>query len=657
MLVKPSVDQALKKARSHAKKGKITEAQKLYQAVLLVSPKNIMVQQELTALNKLKQNNTSQSLPQEIVDQLVNLYNQGQFLTVVEQAQALTEQYPKTFIVWNILGASTAQIGKHDEAIEFYNKSIALKPDYAEAYGNMGNTLQEQGKLDEAIEAYNKAISLKPDYAEAYSNMGATLQEQGKLDEAIEAYNKAISLKPDYAEAYSNIGAALKEQGKHEKAIEVYNKALSLKPDYAEAYSNIGVALQEQGKLDEAIEAYNKALSFKPDYAVAYYNMGIVLKDQGKLDEAIEVCNKALSLKPDYAEAYSNIGVALEHQGKLDEAIEAYNKALSLKPDYAEAHLNLSITLLNSGKLHEGFDEYKWRWKTKKFLSQERHFLQPSWDKEKSLNGKRILLWCEQGIGDTLNWSSCLSLVASQAKKCILECQEKLVPLLERSFPNIEVKAANKSLDLKRDDFDFHLPMGSLYKHFIHEIEQNTKIDAYLVPDPVRVNFWRKRLNSLGKGPYIGISWKSSNMDMGRLSNYGTISELYPVFKLPNVTYINLQYTDFANDLTKIKKELGITIHNFDDLDHFNNIDDVAALCAALDMVVSTKTTVPLISAGVGSLTKIANWKQSPWNNILFNPRGPYIDIFERDTCDPWDRVFNLIADDILKLYENRSSS
>ena len=165
------------------------------------------------------------------------------------------------------------------------------------------------------------------------------------------------------------------------------------------------------------------------------------------------------------------------------------------------------------------------------------------------------------------------------------------------------------------------------------------------------------RLNSLGKGPYIGISWKSSNMDMGRLSNYGTISELYPVFKLPNVTCINLQYTDFANDLTKIKKELGITIHNFDDLDHFNNIDDVAALCAALDMVVSTKTTVPLISAGVGSLTKIANWKQSPWNNILFNPRGPYIDIFERDTCDPWDRVFNLIADDILKLYENRSSS
>ena len=133
------------------------------------------------------------------------------------------------------------------------------------------------------------------------------------------------------------------------------------------------------------------------------------------------------------------------------------------------------------------------------------------------------------------------------------------------------------------------------------------------------------------------------------MPNYATISELYPVLKLPDVTYVNLQYTDFTNDLTKIKKELGLTLHNFDDLDHFNNIDDVAALCAALDMVVSTKTSVPLISAGVGTLTKVANWKQSPWNNILLNPIGPLVDIFERDSRESWENVFNLIKNDILK--------
>jgi tetratricopeptide (TPR) repeat protein len=341
------------------------------------------------------------------------------------------------------------------------------------------------------------------------------------------------------------------------------------------------------------------------------------------------------------------MSTSLENQGKINEAKEALNKAISLNPDHAEAHQNLSYTLLNEGKLKEGLDKYEWRWKKSNNIAKQRHFLQPMWDGKQSLNGKRILLWCEQGLGDTIIWSSRLSLVTSHTKHCILECQPKLVPLLKRSFPNVEVKAEDRRLDLQRDDFDFHLPMGSLYKNFIQELSKTDKVDAYLVPDPVRVDYWKERLKSLGKGPFIGISWKSAKMDMIRLPNYATISELFPILRTPNVTFINLQYIDFAKDLSKVHDDLGVTVHNFDDLDHFNNIDDVAALCTALDMVVSTKTTVPLISAAVGTSTKLANWKQSPWNNVLLNPVGSLVDIFERDTWEPWDNVFNSIAEDL----------
>ena len=141
MLAKMSVEQSLMKASSYAKKGEVAEAQKLYQAVLQAFSKNKRAQQGLAALNKPKQIMLYKVLPQEAVDQLVNLYNQGQFSAVVEQAQALTKQYPEAFIVWNILGASAAQIGMLDEAIEAYKKSISLKPDYAEAYSNMGVAL------------------------------------------------------------------------------------------------------------------------------------------------------------------------------------------------------------------------------------------------------------------------------------------------------------------------------------------------------------------------------------------------------------------------------------------------------------------------------------------------------------------------------------
>ena len=136
----------------------------------------------------------------------------------------------------------------------------------------MGNALEAQGKLEDAIESYNKALAIKPDYAEAFVNMSNALKEQVKLEDAIEACNKALAIKPDYAEAYNNMGNALKDQGKMEDAMEAYNKALAIKPDYAEAYNNMGNTLQDQGKLEEAIEAYNKALAIKPDYAQAVGN-------------------------------------------------------------------------------------------------------------------------------------------------------------------------------------------------------------------------------------------------------------------------------------------------------------------------------------------------------------------------------------------------
>ena len=615
MLANLSVEQSLMKAQSHAKKGELEEAQKLYEAILKNLSNNIKAQQGLDTLNYPTQNHIIQNPPQEVIDQLVALYNQGQVTTVIKQAEALTAQYPDALIVWNILGASRAQVGTLDEAIEAYKKCILLKPDYADAHNNIGVALRNQGKLNEAIEAYKKAISFKPDYAGAYSNMGVALKDQEKFDEAIEAYKKAILIKPDYAEAYDNMG----------------------------------VALKNKGKLDEAIEAYKKAISLNPMHFKAYYNMGNALKYQGELEEAIKFFNKALAVKPDYADAYNNMALTLLYQDKMEEAIEACKKSISLKPDYAEAHHNLGITLLRSGKLKEGLDQLEWRWKNPEFLStKERHFLQPQWDGIENLHDKRIMIWCEQGIGDTLNWSSCLHLVASKAKHCILECQEKLVPLLKRSFPNVEIKAEDRSRDVERDDFDYHLPMGSLYKHFLDDIIKDPKPDAYLVPDPDRVNYWKERLKSLGKGPYIGIAWKSSVTSHYRSLHYPSISEWSPVLTIPEVTFINLQYKDYAEDLAKVKDELGVTVHNFEDLDQFNNIDDVAALCSALDMVTTNHGTAPLISAGVGTSTKLANWKQSPWNTIINNPRGPSVDIFERNTSEPWDNVFNLIQNEIL---------
>ena len=521
-MIKLSVDQSLLQAKNYAKKGQILEAEKLYKKILEAFPKNNRARDGLAAL-------VTVSAPQDL--QLLQYFQVGKYNEAENLAISFTQEFPNYQFGWKILGVLLGLSGRNFEAINANLKAIALLPQDAEVHNNLGSAFKEVNKLVEAEASYRQAIFLKPELTDAHYNLGVTLEELGKLDEAEVQYCQAISLKPDYAEAHCNLGSMLKEVGRLEEAEASCRQAIVLKPDFAEAYNNLGSTLKEGGKLKEAEVSFTHAIKLKPNFAVAYNNIGNILQDQGKLEEAIDACNQSISLKP----------------------------------DYAEAHKNLSFALLNFGKLKEGLDEYEWRWKTKKFLSRQRHFSKPLWDGKKSLSGKKILLWCEQGIGDTITWSSCIPLVKSMAEHCILECQEKLVPLLKHSFPNVEVKPENRNLDKERDDFDFHLPMGSLYKHFIDKIIKNSKCDAYLVPDPLRVKFWRERLNSLGKGPYIGISWKSSNISPTRLPNYAQISDWSPVLTLPDITFINLQYKDYKDDLIKIRNQLGVTEHHFDD--------------------------------------------------------------------------------------------
>jgi len=197
------LDQAIKLAKKKAKEGSPEEAKRIYQEILNKFPKNKRARDGLKGLVVSVADKASkvQDVPRGELQSLINLYNKGRLALVVEHAQGLTKRYPEAFAVWNLLGVAAAQIGQLDQTIFAYNKALAIKPDYAEAYSNMGNALKGQGKLEEAIEAYNKALAIKPDHAEAHYNMGNAFKSEGKLEEAIEAYDRALAIKPDYAHA------------------------------------------------------------------------------------------------------------------------------------------------------------------------------------------------------------------------------------------------------------------------------------------------------------------------------------------------------------------------------------------------------------------------------------------------------------------------
>jgi protein O-GlcNAc transferase len=353
-----NLDKALRLAKKKAKNGQLEEAKNIYEDILQKFSKN---KKARIALQLLAESATvaPQDPPSEQLQSIINLYNQGQLQQALSESSQMLERFPNSIVLYNIVGASNAGLMQFDDAIDSYKQALKIKPDYAEAYNNMGVVLMDKGEPMAAIDSYKKALQFKPNYAEAYYNMGAALQDKGDPVAAIDSYKKAIKFKPSYAVAYNNMGVALKEKGDPAAAIDSYKKALKIKPEYAEAYYNIGAALKEKGDPAAAIDSYKKALKIKPDYAEAYNNMGNALKDEGELEAAIDSFKQALKIKPDYTEAYNDMGTALQEKGDPGAAIDSYKKALKIKPDYAEAYYNIGFALKDEGELEAAIDSYE----------------------------------------------------------------------------------------------------------------------------------------------------------------------------------------------------------------------------------------------------------------------------------------------------------
>jgi tetratricopeptide (TPR) repeat protein len=238
--------------------------------------------------------------------------------------------------------------GAFDKAIEALKKLIALNPDDAAAYYNLGSSFANNGDYDKAIEACQKAIALKPDYEKAYYNLGNSFAEKGNYDKAIDAYQKAIALKPDFETAYCNLGNSFAAKGDDDKAIEAWQKAIALKPDYEKAYFNLGLCFHNKGDYDKAIEAWQKAIALKPDDEEAYFNLGYSFANKGADDKAIEAWQKAISLKPDHENAYYNLGLCFDNKGAFEEAIAIAKKGLLVIPNSVILQYVLFRSLIKS---------------------------------------------------------------------------------------------------------------------------------------------------------------------------------------------------------------------------------------------------------------------------------------------------------------------
>ncbi|NNK79096.1 MAG: tetratricopeptide repeat protein, partial [Litoreibacter sp.] len=229
-----TADQLLKKARSHEAKREQDEARRLYEAVLETAPGSRQAHQAFRALTRSRKQVMVLDPPKDVLKQIVVLYNQRRLDLVVEKAGRLVKKFPSSFVLWNIIGAASAQLGQLDRAIEGFRKASELNPEFPDAYSNLGNAYKAQGKLSAAVGSFARALALKPDFAEAHNNLGVVFQDQGKLDDAVESFKRAIQLKRDYAAAHNNLGSALRKAGRSKEAVASYRRALKFDSTNAE---------------------------------------------------------------------------------------------------------------------------------------------------------------------------------------------------------------------------------------------------------------------------------------------------------------------------------------------------------------------------------------------------------------------------------------
>lgn len=469
--------------------------------------------------------------------------------------------------------------------------------------------------------------------AQAYHVLAMSLERMGHLHKALVTYEHAFALDPDDPDLLINLGLTAWSLKLTDGAIDMFRRFIAAKPDSPLGYNNLGTILCELGDSRGAIDILRAALLRMPQEPVLWNSLATVLAESGRADESIVFYQEAIRLAPDYARPWHNLGFAYSHLGLLEEALDAYDHALAHAVDpveIQEGRHSRAVCLIGMGRLEEGFRDYEIR-HSPRFRSHVRHMLAaPLWNGE-PLAGKRLLVVGEQGLGDEFMFANILpDLVEALGPQGRLQIavDPRLVPLFARSFPAAEVGTYDDRRligpdtsqevrfipwALKDGEPDFYVPMGTALQFFRRRIEDFPG-RAFIAPDPKRVADFRRRLAALGRGPFVGICWRSMMQDVKRQKYFSALEAWGPIFQTAGVTFVNVQYGDCGEDLARAKAQHGVEIVAFADLDLKNDIEGAAALSAALDLVLSAPTAAAATAGSVGTevwfLTAGRTWPQ-----------------------------------------------
>jgi len=495
--------------------------------------------------------------------------------------------------------AGLHQSGRAAEAMPLYRQVLAARPDQPVALHLLGLALHQTGDARGGADLMARAVDLAPRYVPALINLGNAQQDLGQGEAAERQYRAALAHRPDAPEVWTNLGNALRLQKRLAEALDCHDRALALLPDFAVALSNRGTVLKEMDRPAEAAAAFQRALALGFDGVDALTGLGDVKRILGDRAGAEALHRRALAGHPGSALAWNNLGRVQEDTARLAQARASYDRALALDPGSANARFNRGRLALMQGDLATGWPGYEARLDGVQD-HRPRQVALPPWQGE-SLAGRRLLVWREQGVGDEVMFGALypalLARCRAEGGQLVLEADPRLLGLLRRSLPGALVRAET---DDPRDA-DVGLPAGSLPRQLQPRLGDVTPAPGWLRPDPAQVAFWAGRLAALGPGLKVGLCWRSRRLTTERARAYTRLSDWTPLFALPGIIPVSLQYGEAEGEITALEAASGHRLHRWSDLDLTDDLDGVAACMAGLDLVISAPTAAGELAAAVGT--------------------------------------------------------
>ena len=460
---------------------------------------------------------------------------------------------------------------------------------------------------------------------------------------------KTVQVKPDIAGIFSLLGIVRKELGKFSDAEQSYLKAIQVDPNFYEAYYNLGVLYHKNKQLEQAIPFYKTAVELNSTLYLAYYNLGNAYREMEIFDEAEKYYLQSLQIKNNFADAYYNLGVIKEQQFDYENAMQYYNAALLYDKNHVSAHWNRSVILLLLQNYEEGFREYEWRKKRKEYP--QRNFSKPELTNQ-IVNGKTILVYDDQGLGDTIQFSRYLIKLNELGAVIVFECDNKLSGLFSRIKAIDQIIERSNSQETKIE-YDYHISLLSLPLYFKTTYKTIPADISYIKAEIELTNKWRDVIGD-SKKVKVGLVWAGNphhSRDKQRSINF---SEYASLLSLEDVDFFSLQ--KFSDD-TLCSQQIDFTGITKLEIDTF---DDTAAIIENLDLVISVDTSVAHLAGAMG---------KPVWNLIYYYPDWrwslessttswyPSMKLFRQPTPLNWKSVLEDVEKELKEFVQKKKTN